>query len=159
MSWIRQSVTDAAYPQRDRFFSAAGTQHPPFAYPSRQSQDWTRNLQAGGRRSVIAERSTALPAFSAKGIRLDMLAITVTVLLVLFAGILFSDLGALRSEGWRVSQLSARNASLEDSNNLLREEIAILSDTAYARVLADRKGEENPRVIMLELAPSPEPAP
>ena len=45
--------------------------------------------------SVISEKRIALPVFSARGIRWDVLLVAFSLLLLLFLGILFSDMGAL----------------------------------------------------------------
>ena len=55
---------------------------------SRQMQDWTRGMEisCSRQRSVIDEKRTVLPAFSAQGIRRDVLAAALALLLILFAG-------------------------------------------------------------------------
>ena len=92
---------------------------------SRQIQDWTRGMEISStrRRNVISERRTALPVFSAKGIRWDALTAALLLILLLFAGILLADMGALYAGGERIGKLSAGITSLEDSNSVLRQEL------------------------------------
>ena len=94
---------------------------------SRQVQDWTRSIQprSGSRRSVIDRKASMLPAFSREGIRWDALIIVLSLLLLVFAGILFSDLDAICSGGDRIGKLSAGIVSLEGSNAMLQEELSL----------------------------------
>ena len=94
---------------------------------SRQMQDWTRGMEisCSRQRSVIDEKRTVLPAFSAQGIRRDVLAAALALLLILFAGILCADLEALYAGGERIGKLSAGIASLEDTNALLRDRLSV----------------------------------
>ena len=75
------------------------------------------------RRNVISERRTALPVFSAKGIRWDALTAALLLILLLFIGILLAEMGALYAGGDRIGKLSAGITSLEDSNSVLRQEL------------------------------------
>lgn len=107
---------------------------------SRQVQDWTRNVQprSGDRRSVIDRKAPKLPAFSREGIRWDVLVVVLSLLLALFAGILFADLDAICSGGNRIGKLSAGIVSLEGSNTMLRQELAIVMSHP---VLAGKSGQ------------------
>ena len=96
------------------------------AFASPQVQDWTKRLDfSAGRREVIAREDLVLPAFSSRGIRRDVLAVTVALLLVLFAAILFADMNALRAGDDRIGQLSAGIESLEGTNASLQQQLSL----------------------------------
>ena len=112
-----------ALPQQEGMFSVPGRQ-PHSPYPSGQVQDWTRGLNsASQKRSVVTETVHALPVFSSRGIRWDVLMVTLVLLLVLFFGVLLSDVHALNAGGQRIGQLSEGIASLEDNNALLQAQL------------------------------------
>ena len=117
------SIQGYALPQQEGMFSVPGRQlHSP--YPSGQVQDWTRGLNsASQKRSVVTETVHALPVFSSRGIRWDVLMVTLVLLLVLFFGVLLSDVHALNAGGQRIGQLSEGIASLEDNNALLQAQL------------------------------------
>ena len=79
-----------------------------------------------------------LPAFSREGIRWDVLVVVLSLLLALFAGILFAALDAICSGGNRIGKLSAGIVSLEGSNTMLRQELAIVMSHP---VLAGKSGQ------------------
>ena len=125
-------------------------QRPGAVYASRQVQNWTRGLeiQTARQREVIAEKRTSLPILSRGGIRWDVLVITLTLLALLFTGILFADLEALYAGGNRIGKLSAGIESLEGSNTLLREQLSIaLNHPVLRNQSAAADTEKNLRVI------------
>ena len=77
--------------------------------------------------TVIAEKRMAAPAFSAGGVRRDVLRILLALILVLFVSVLLADLSALCSGGTRIGKLSAEIRSINSSNTLLQEELARIS--------------------------------
>ena len=122
---------------------------------SRQIQDWTRGMEfnSTGRREVITERKTALPVFSAKGIRWDALMITLLLILLLFTGILLADMQALHAGGSRIGKLSAGIMSLEDSNSQLRQELSLAMNHSALLSWAESINPVNETVIVLSAAP------
>ena len=126
-----------------------------FADPaSPQIQSWARGMEIRSvkRRHVIAEKKHPLPVFSSEGIRWDMLIIAFSLILLLFAGILVSDVSALYAGSSRISGLSTGIASLEQSNIQLREE---LSREQAARTFVRKTEDEGPGRIVI-LSPAPE---
>ena len=108
------------------FYTGSARRKRGAGFPSRQVQDWTRGLDGrNGWRQVIDEKRPALPAFSANGIRRDVLLVTLSLVLLIFLGVLFSDLEALHSGGNRIAQLSAGIETLEDTNVLLRDRLSV----------------------------------
>ena len=89
------SIQGYALPQQEGLFSVPGRQQLYSPYSSRQVQDWTRGLNAG----------------------------TLALVMILFFGVLFSDLQALNAGGQRIGQLSEGIASLEDNNALLQAQL------------------------------------
>ena len=122
---------------------------------SRQIQDWTRGMEfnSTGRREVITERKTALPLFSAKGIRWDALMVTLLLILLLFTGILLADMQALHAGGSRIGKLSAGITSLEDSNSQLRQELSLAMNHSAILSRAESINPVNETVIVLSAAP------
>ena len=106
-------------------------------------------------RSVIAEKKHPLPVFSSEGIRGDVLVIALSLVLILFIGILVSDVSALYAGGDRISRLSTGIASLEQSNSMLRDEI---SRTQYSPAKTRNAANREPEKIVI-LSPEPEPTP
>ena len=118
------SIQGYALPQQEGLFSVPGRQQLYSPYSSRQVQDWTRGLNAGSRnRGVVTETVHTLPVLSSRGIRRDVLLITLALVMILFFGVLFSDLQALNAGGQRIGQLSEGIASLEDNNALLQAQL------------------------------------
>lgn len=117
--------------------------------PSRQVQDWTRGLQGGsGWRRVIDEKRPALPAFSVDGIRWDVLLVTLSLVLLILLGVLFSDLEALHSGGHRIAQLSAGIETLEDTNVLLRNRLSLaMSHPVLQHAAASEETKNNLLII------------
>lgn len=103
------------------------------------------------KRRVIAEKRRPLPAFSAEGIRWDVLVITFVLALALFFCVLGSDLEALVTGGNRIGKLNAGIASLEESNGLLRERISLASGRTVLSVRADAGEPE--QIVFLSPAP------
>lgn len=106
-----------------------------------------------GRREVITERKTALPLFSAKGIRWDALMVTLLLILLLFTGILLADMQALHAGGSRIGKLSAGITSLEDSNSQLRQELSLAMNHSALLSRAESINPVNETVIVLSAAP------
>ena len=120
----------------------------------RQVQDWTRSIPARpARRAVIAERNPVTPSFSARSNRQDALTAVLVLLLVLFLVVIIADVSALCAGGERIGRLSSGIASLEQSNNLLREEIARAQSEPFIFQRADNGEPE--RVVILSPAPQP----
>ena len=118
------SIQGYALPQQEGLFPVPGRQQLYSPYSSRQVQDWTRGLNSASRnRSVITETVHALPVFSSRGIRWDVLIITLALLMMLFFSVLLSDVHALNAGGQRIGQLSEGIASLEDNNALLQAQL------------------------------------
>ncbi len=118
---------------------------------SPQTQSWARG---NGRRSikrndVIPEKRLPLPAVSAEGIRWDVLIISLSLIALLFLGVLCADIGALFSGGDRIGKLTAGIASLENSNSILREELS----WARADLSAGLKESEPARIVILSPTP------
>ena len=124
MTVLRMKPYHADTVPRQRGTFPAGNRY--FA-PSLQVQDWTKGMvnSTGRRRSVITGKASSVPAFSAKGIRRDVLAVTLVLLFILFAGILFADVEAIRAGRNRIGQLSSGIESLEGSNALLEQELSV----------------------------------
>ena len=126
---------------------------------SRHAQDWTRSLEAasGGHRRVIDRKASVLPAFSAEGIRWDVMIVILSLLLLLIAGVLVSDIEALRAGSSRIGKLSAGIESLEGSNAILEDEISmVMKHPVLKRMneLAEAE-EETETVITISAAPRP----
>ena len=108
---------------------------------------------AGRERGVIDEQKAVLPVFSAKGVRWDVLVVTVTLLVLVFAGVLFADLEALYSGGDRIGKLSAGIESLESSNSLLREQLSIALNHPVLRNQAAEAGAEGNVLVIRSTIP------
>ena len=106
-----------------------------------------------GRREVIAERRTALPVFSARGIRWDVLMTALLLLFLLFAGILLSDMGALYAGGERIGRLSNGITSLEDTNSQLRQKLSLAVNYPAQRSTTESITEINETVIIQSAFP------
>ena len=133
-------------------FSRRGVRSVP---ASRQVQNWTRGMEISYARQheVIAEKKSSLPVFSAKGIRWDVLTVALSLVLLLFIGILIADVGALYAGGERIGKLSAGIASLEGSNSILREELSTALNHPVLRN-KDSGVELNETVVVLSPAPA-----
>ena len=118
-------------------------------------QDWTRRMEisTAGHREVIAERRTALPVFSAKGIRWDVLMTALLLLFLLFTCILLSDMGALYAGGERIGRLSNGITSLEDTNSRLRQELSLAVNYPAQRSKTESIAEISETVIILSAIP------
>ena len=131
------------------------------AFASRQVQDWTRHLDySAGRRRVIAREDSAVPAFSSRGIRRDVLAVTVALLLVLFAGILFADMSTIWAGGSRIGELSAGIESLEGTNASLQQQLSfamrhpvLTRMSAQAEAEAEAEAREEQVITLSALLP------
>ena len=158
MTVLRMNSSDGyAAPRQDHSVPVRNRQAVrPASY---QMQDWTRGMEysSGSRHSVIARKASVLPVFSAEGIRWDALVIIFTLLLLLFAGILFSDLEALHAGGERIGKLSAGIESLEGSNAMLQEELTLVMRHPVLVRMNETAGseEETESVITLSAAPVP----
>ena len=155
MTVLRMNTTEnSAYPRCPHPFGIPG-QREGFAVPaSPQTRAWTREAKArrGKRRSVIAEKTRPLPMFSAEGIRRDVLAVALVLVLVLFLAVLVSDVNALFDHGSRIGELNAGIASLETNNSSLREAISGAEYLAGTYRIS-KAGEEPERVVVLSPAP------
>ena len=120
MTVVRANTAEyTASPRCPHPFGIPG-QREGFAVPaSPQTRTWTRDVRPGRgrRRSVIAEKTQPLPMFSAEGIRWDVLAIALTLVLALFITVLAADVDALFAHGGRIGELNAGIASLETNNS------------------------------------------
>lgn len=121
------TIQGYALPQQEGLFPVPGRQPSGNSYASLQVQDWTKGLDYESRKynSVVTETARTLPVFSSRGIRRDVLLITLTLVLVLFFSVLFSDLAALNAGGQRIGQLSAGITTLENHNALLQEQLSL----------------------------------
>ncbi len=121
------TIQGYALPQQEGLFPVPGRQPSGNPYASLQVQDWTKGLDYESRKynSVVTETARTLPVFSSRGIRRDVLLITLTLVLVLFFSVLFSDLAALNAGGQRIGQLSAGITTLENHNALLQEQLSL----------------------------------
>lgn len=120
------SIQGFAFPQQEGLFPVPGRQQLHSPNPSWQVQDWTRGLDSGSRnRSVVTDPVHALPVFSSRGIRWDVLLVMLTLVVILFFGVLFSDLQALNAGGQRIGQLSEGIAYLENNNAQLQEQLNV----------------------------------
>ena len=155
MTVLRVNTTDIHAGPRPQNGYAGVRGRGGFADPaSPQIQSWARGMEIRSvkQRHVIAEKKHPLPVFSTEGIRWDVLIIAFSLILLLFAGILVSDVSALYAGRSRISRLSTGIASLEQSNILLREE---LSREKAARTFIRKAGNEEPERVVI-LSPAPE---
>lgn len=90
--------------------------------------------------------------FSSEGIRWDVLAVALTLIVALLLAILVSDVDALNAHGSRIGELNAGIASLEINNSSLREAISGAQYLAGTYRLS-KAGEEPERVVVLSPAP------
>ena len=136
-------------------FAGSGLQGSRVVPASRQVQNWTRGMEisTGRQRSVINEKQNTLPAFSAKGIRWDVLTVALSLILLLFVCILAADIGALFSGGGRIDRLSAGIESLEGTNAILRQELSAAMNHPVLRNMAGSSEPLNERVVVLSPAP------
>lgn len=148
------TAEDTASPRCPHPFGIPG-QREGFVVPaSPQTRTWTREAKARGakRRSVIAEKTRPLPMFSAEGIRQNMPAVVLVLVLALFLAVLISDVNALFDHGNRIGELNAGIASLETNNSSLREAISGAEYLAGTYRIS-KAGEEPERVVVLSPAP------
>lgn len=132
-------------------YAVSGRRINPEVPQSPQTLSWANGGRGrnAGRHDVIAEKKQPLPALSAEGIRWDVLAVTLTLVVAVLLFILISDVSALFAGNDRIGRLSAGIASLESSNSILREEIS----WARADLSADRKNGEPVLTVVLSPAP------
>lgn len=118
---------------------------------SPQIQSWANGIEHRNvkRHNVIPEKKLPLPAVSAEGIRWDVLAVTLTLIVAAFLIVLISDVSALSAGNDRIGRLSAGIASLESSNSILREEIS----WARTDLSANQKEGDPVRTVILSPAP------
>ena len=142
-------------PRREIPFADSGRWGAPPVSVSRQVQSWTRGLEnaSGRQHKVIDEKRPSLPALSAEGIRRDVLAITLALILLVFTGILAADMSALFAGGERIGKLSAGIESLEGSNSLLREELSAALNHPVLRNKAAGTETVNETVVVLSPVP------
>ena len=132
-------------------YAASGRRKKPDASPFPQTLNWTSGgrSRSDGRRDVITEKRQPLPALSAEGIRWDVLAVTLTLVMAVFLFVLILDVSALFAGNDRIGRLSAGIASLESSNSILQEELS----WARSDLSADRKDGEPVLTVVLSPAP------
>ena len=111
-------------------------------------------ISCGRQRGVIAEKRSSLPAFSAKGIRWDVLTVALSLILLLFVCILAADVEALFAGGNRIGKLSAGIRSLEGSNSILREELSVALNHPVLRNKSESGEPLNETVVVLSPAPA-----
>ena len=150
------SSDEYAAPRRGGIFPALSRRGAWSVPASPQVQSWARNLEISTSRqhSVISEKRIALPVFSARGIRWDVLLVALSLLLLLFLGVLFSDMGALYAGGERVGKLSAGIASLEGTNTRLREELSTALNHPLLRMNAESENQKSETLIILSPFPA-----
>ena len=102
---------------------------------------------------MIAEKTQPLPMFSAEGIRWDVLAIALTLVLALFITVLAADVDALFAHGGRIGELNAGIASLETNNSSLREALAGAHSLAGSYRISKAEDGEPERIVVLSPAP------
>ena len=156
MTVLRVNPTEEyAAPRRGNTFADSGRRG---AWPqpsSGQVQSWTRGMEisSGRRRGVIDEKRTSLPAFSAEGIRWDVLVVALSLVLVLFVSILAADVGELFAGGERIGRLSDGIRSLEGSNSILRAELSVALNHPVLRSKAEGAETVNETIVVLSPAP------
>lgn len=140
MTVLRMNTDDHSFSRRRGGYSV---------FLSRQDRSFP-----AARRDVIAEKKAPLPAFSTEGVRWDVLVITLSLVLLVFIGILAADLNALYTGGTRIGRLSSGIASIEESNDLLRAEIsrASLKSFRFQRT----ESTEPERIVILSPSPAEE---
>ena len=154
MTVLRMNTTEnSAYPRCPHPFGIPGQRGGLVVPVSPQTRTWTRETRGRGKqRSVIAEKTHPLPMFSAEGIRQNMPAVVLVLVLVLFLAVLVSDVNALFDHGSRIGELNAGIASLETNNSSLREAISGAEYLAGTYRIS-KAGEEPERVVVLSPAP------
>ena len=157
MTVLRVNSSDRyASPRPGGLFADSGRQSPRPVPVSCQMQDWTRRMEISStdRHAVISEKRTALPVFSAKGIRWDVLTAFLLLLFLLFAGILLSDMGALYAGGERIGRLSSGIISLEDTNSQLRQVLSAALNHPALLSKSESMNEVNETLIVLSAVPA-----
>lgn len=91
--------------------------------------------------------------FSAEGIRWDVLAIALTLVLALFITVLAADVDALFAHGGRIGELNAGIASLETNNSSLREALSGAHSLAGSYRISKAEDGESERIVVLSPAP------
>ena len=81
--------------------------------------------RADCRRQVVNQRNNKLKAFSAKGVRTDIVIAVFTVFFILLFALLFTDLSSLNHAGSNIRQTSSRIESLKAQNEQVRMDIAL----------------------------------
>lgn len=155
MTVLRMNTTEnSAYPRCPHPFGIPGQRGGLVVPVSPQTRTWTRETRnRGKRRSVIAEKTQPLPMFSSEGIRWDVLAVALTLIVALLLAILVSDVDALNAHGSRIGELNAGIASLEINNSSLREAISGAQYLAGTYRLSKAEDGEPERVVVLSPAP------
>ena len=156
MTILRMNTAeDSAYPRCPHPFGIPGQRGGLVVPSSPQTRAWTRDIKSrrGKRRSVVAEKTHPLPMFSAEGIRWDVLAVALTLVVALLLAILVSDVDALNAHGSRIGELNAGIASLETNNSFLREAISGAQSLAGTYRLSKADEGEPERVVVLSPAP------
>ena len=117
-----------------------------------QVRNWAGRTDSGAGcyRDVI----TDVTAVRKKGIRRSMPAIILALTLILFISILLSDLCSVNAASAQARALSSSIASLESSNNLLRNELSIALNHPVLRNQADLAEPEITTLIRLTAGPA-----
>ena len=156
MTVLRMNSSDRyVSPNPGRFFADPAQQNVWAVPAARQVQDWTRGLEVSSsrRREVIAEKRIALPVFSSKGIRWDVLLAALLLLLLFLLGILLADVQAISAGGVRIGKLSAGIESLESTNTLLRQELTGAMNYPALRSRTDKTASESQLYIIQAAVP------
>lgn len=112
--------------------------------------------RSGRKRSVIPEKSHPLRAFSAEGIRGDILTAVLALVLLLCICIICLDVSALHAGGDRLDRLSEGIASLEESNSVLRAELSWAQANPF--IVPKAEEVEPERVVVISPVPPEAPA-
>ena len=156
MSVLRVNPTEEyAAPRRGNTFADSGRRGARPQPASGQVQNWARGMEisSGRRHGVIDEKRSSLPAFSAEGIRWDVLVVALSLVLVLFIGILAADVSELFAGGERIGRLSDGIRSLEGSNSMLRAELSVALNHPVLRSRAGDAETAGETVVILSPAP------
>ena len=156
MTVLRGNTTEEyAVPRRGNTFADSGRQSAWSVPVSGQVQNWTRGMEnsSGRQHGVIDEKRPSLPAFSAEGIRWDVLTVVLALVLLLFFCVLAADVEALHAGGERIGKLSDGIRSLEGSNSILREELSVALNHPVLRNMAESAEPVNETVVVLSPTP------
>lgn len=150
------TAEEHAFPRSRNAYSAPGQRGGWSSPASPQVQSWARGLEAasGRRHSVIAGQRAPIPAISARGIRQDVLAVVITVLLAVFLIVLIADVNALHSNDKQIVRLNSTIEALESGNALLRDQLSTaLRHQVLVRAAAEDGEPLNEQVVFLSPAP------